>query len=106
MELNKNQYKFEVAYIKKGSTERKHLFTSHSWDEAVKKASEYRFLLGDFGVLQSMREIKILIWGSLTRLCHMRFIETIEWKEELNDVLTRCHNDEVAEWVKEAHDQK
>lgn len=106
MEPNKNNYRFEVIYIKNGLIGHQCLFTSHSWDEAVEKADEYRFLLMDFGVLQNMREIKVLIWGSLSGLCHTRFIESIEWREDLKDVLTRCRNDEVAEWVKEAHEQK
>ena len=106
MELNKNHYKFEVIYSKKGSIRRKHLLTCHTWDYAVDKADEYRALLMDFGVLQSMGEIKVMIWGSLIGLSHLQFIESIEWREELKDVLTRCANDDVAEWVKEAHDQK
>ena len=106
MELNKNHYKFEVVYIKNGLIGHRCLFTSHSWDEAVEKADEYRSLLMDFGVLRNMREIKVLIWGLLIGLSQPQFIESIEWREDLKDVLTRCRNDEVAEWVKEAHSQK
>ena len=106
MELNKNKYRFEVICIKKGSADPRCLCVCESWNEAVKKADEYRVILSDFNVIQSMYEIKVAIYGSLSGLCHPRFIEKIEWREDLKDVLTRCRNDEVAEWVKEAHDQK
>lgn len=106
MELNKNDYRFEVIYIKKGSADPRCLCVLETWDEAVKKADEYRALLMDFGVLQNMREIKIIIRGLLVGHSHSRFIERIEWREELKDVLTRCCNDGVAELVKEAHGQK
>ena len=106
MELNKNEYRFEVIYIKKGSAEPRCLYVGERWNEAVEKADEYRVILSDFNVIQSMYEIKVAIYGLLSGLCRPRFIEKIEWREDLKDVLTRCANDDVAEWVKEAHDQK
>ena len=106
MEPNRNHYKFEVIYIKKGSADSRCLCVCERWDEAVKKADEYRVLLSDFGVIKSMYEIKVAIYGLPSGLCHSTFIEKIEWREDLNDVLTRSANDDVAEWVKEAHDQK